>query len=572
MFITPPELPDGRTCRVIKVPSSLYWLGIFNKAITQTMYAYNYKQVYDDHMTPDECAAVGLDIYVEYLASTCEPDAAPYWDDPDAADATGETPTDEPEPWYFALVDPDETLQANIENWFIAAFVAEIAGIPSAIVFLTIAKQFRLAWRTRDWGGIVKIFIDTAQIGEVDTYSATPGIAYFDVTAAPPDSEPTPRTLMIKWDGSHNPDATPDENGDYRISYIRKQLVASEVIPDGTRWDEECDCIQQTPDGGDTWIDNPGLDPRTNPGSQLPPRGGSDPRCDAAENAVSKLEDLINAIVLGVSDGQIAMTLLDICLLFIPGIQILIALLWAVSELLLAIGTTVIAAAFDSDTYDTIKCIFYCNMQPDGTVTADDLASILSDIADQIGGTAQTVCDLIIGQVWKEVGLTNAGIVGDEVGDCDTCACGWCFEMDFTTTDGGFVPVNLSGTDFAVYSAGVGWTAHIQEDGCSNHAYIYMRYAFGGTIDNLGEITMDFTLPYYEGTVHFYDQRLGGSIVSRQSCGTMITSPQTVTLDPVPCNELDVTINGCNMPGSMTITKLTFRGFGECPFGTPNCE
>lgn len=96
---------------------------------------------------------------------------SPFWDDPDAADADGE-PTDNTYTW-----------SERIEDWAIAAFVAT-SGVPgAAVAYLTIAPRFRLYFKTRDFGGIVRILIDDVIIGEVDTYSADPGLTSFDVLA-----------------------------------------------------------------------------------------------------------------------------------------------------------------------------------------------------------------------------------------------------------------------------------------------------------------------------------------------------------------------------------------------------
>jgi hypothetical protein len=48
------------------------WLGIFNAAILQTINAYNYEQLNDTDLTPDEVAATCYGIYETYLSEECE--------------------------------------------------------------------------------------------------------------------------------------------------------------------------------------------------------------------------------------------------------------------------------------------------------------------------------------------------------------------------------------------------------------------------------------------------------------------------------------------------------------------
>jgi len=349
---------------------------------------------------------------------------------------------------------------------------------------------------------------------------------------------------------------------------IRKKLTPAEFSTPFLRYNADCDCVQFTPDNGETWVDQPVNDPRTSDAYRLPPLTGDDTRCRAAEGMTAFVRAIVNERIDTDTALEFAGGILGI-VAFIPGFNVLWALILALASFAVTIAREILEAAFEESDYDQIRCIFFCNIDENGQMSQAQFDSAYADLID-LNAVARTWCQYVF-NTFGCVGLTDAGVSLEAAADCD-CDCGWCYEFDFTVNDGGWLPVVVSGTDFAVYSAGVGWTAHIQNDGCSNHAYIYMRFAFGMTIDNLADATMDFTLPYYSGTVHFYDQRLGGSIASRQSCGDMITSPQSVTLTAVPCDELDVTINSCDSPSGMTITKLTFRGFGDCPFGTPNCE
>jgi hypothetical protein len=445
-----------------------------------------------------------------------------------------------------------------------------------AIVFLTIAKKFRLAWKTGDWGTIVDIFIDGASIGQVDTYSAEPGQTYLDVLIPAEtgfmafDADPPTHELMIVHTGTHNEAATP-RDGSYWMTPIRKELLESEVSPPQFRYDPETDTAQYSPDGGETWVDNPGADPRHNPAYQAPLPGGADPRCDAAATIVQRIKDVVDITIAAPTTLSQANQLLKYVLIFIPEIALIIGII-EVATNFLNILKPYLEASFTTEVYDGLTCLFDCGIHADGSVTAGDISAILALVEADYDDTVFQVVQFITQTWWGEVGTTNAGAVGTITGDCTDCDCGWCFEFDFTVSSGGFSPVNIGGTDFATWESGTGWKAHIQDDGCSNHAYIYITRPFGATIDNLGGALMYFTLPYYEGTVHFYDQNLAGSIVSRQSCGDMITSPQGVTLTPVPCDTLGITINGCNMSGGMIVQRVVFRGFGECPFGTPNCE
>jgi len=70
-FLTPPETPETQDCRLIKIPSSKEWLGIFNSALLETTYAHNFEQVNSTDLTPEATAAACYAIFSAYLVEYC---------------------------------------------------------------------------------------------------------------------------------------------------------------------------------------------------------------------------------------------------------------------------------------------------------------------------------------------------------------------------------------------------------------------------------------------------------------------------------------------------------------------
>lgn len=192
----------------------------------------------DTELTPEQIEQI------EDWASSAEHELmagdiqAPFWDDFDAEDAAEEFPDtvgvfsalalDDPpdNPWYGILVDGTDW-RAQLSAWIIGGFLV-VSGLPgAAISFVTLASRFQLLMRSRDYGGIVKIFIDAAEVGEVDTYSAEPGIASYDVVI-PGAVDGEEHTLWIELSDEHNPAATP-KDGTYWAEVIRKRLYSAEV-------------------------------------------------------------------------------------------------------------------------------------------------------------------------------------------------------------------------------------------------------------------------------------------------------------------------------------------------------
>lgn len=216
------------------------------------------------------------------------------------------------------------------------------------------------------------------------------------------------------------------------ISIVRKKLDPAEVGGANTRYDDDCDCVQTTPDGGTTWIDSPSNDPRHSLSQQLPARTTSDPRCDAAANMRHYLEGFINTVVTVATQGAGASAILGVLAVFMPEIAILWLLCLEIMGGLLSIGQSTINAAFTSGVYDTLESIFYCAIADDGTCTSGQLATIEDQIAAQIGGVVQVVMSLYL-SLLGEVGLTNSGASGSEIGDCSGFECSWCYDYLWQT-------------------------------------------------------------------------------------------------------------------------------------------
>jgi len=70
-FLTPPSLPEENTCRSITIPNDKLWLGIFNSALLDTTYAYNFTQVNATDLTPEETAEICRQIVWDYFESVC---------------------------------------------------------------------------------------------------------------------------------------------------------------------------------------------------------------------------------------------------------------------------------------------------------------------------------------------------------------------------------------------------------------------------------------------------------------------------------------------------------------------
>jgi hypothetical protein len=228
---------------------------------------------------------------------------------------------------------------------------------------------------------------------------------------------------------------------------VRKFLTPDEFSNPSLRYDPDCDCVQYTPDGGTTWYDQPAADPRTSPTSRLPALSGDDRACRAAAGMTKLIENSVNERIDAVTAIEFAGGILGI-VAFIPGFNILYALILALAAFAFTIGREVLEAAFTEEVYDQIRCILFCHVDDDGQMSVDQLAAAYSDL-NALDTIPKAWAQNILA-TFGAVGMSDAGVALEEAGDCDECACSWCHEWvgeDLSTTWSGSTPA----TSFQMY-------------------------------------------------------------------------------------------------------------------------
>lgn len=419
-YLTPDDVPEDRHCRELLIPNSTQWLSVFMGALLPLVDPASWQQY--GTLTPQEAADAALNVIWEAYANDvgiCAAIEPPYWDS--AANVADELPEGEDQPWY-GFREGDVFIE-RIADWIIAGFIA-YAGRPDAAVwFLTIAPQFRLAFKTGDIGGIVRVIIDAVEIGRVNTYSASPGFAYFDVITADEEDDHVLELVLAE-------EVDPAVTVDPIMQIVRKKLDPAEISDPDFRYDPECDCVQRTGDNGATWVDSPQNDVRHADAWRLPPIDADDPRCQAAANMSRWLSNWFEAIdpILAAASSFEALASIVVTLFLVLGPFALVLLALDVAFILFTAGASVINAAFTNETFDTLTCIFYCNIGEDGQCSAEQLEAINSDIDEQLGGIGAIVLHAIFAMV-GEVGLSNWGTTGEAPADCDECGCDECLDL-----------------------------------------------------------------------------------------------------------------------------------------------
>lgn len=248
-YLTPDSADYERLCRSFSIPNDARWLGNFMGAIEVLTHEENWRQY--GLMTPSEAAVVAQGIFNDgfYGNGACNAVPAPYWQDANGDDlAVAASP--ETQNWYGRIHHSDPEFTPDLADFVFSAFLVSV-GVPnSAVQFIVNLRHASIAYRKGQHGAILRVFLDGVEQPEtIDTYSASDDVGQrvYDIIA-------DGAVLWVEHTGEHNPSATPDEDGQYRMDLVRKNL-ADGVSMFQLRQNPDNSCqMQQTLDGGETWL------------------------------------------------------------------------------------------------------------------------------------------------------------------------------------------------------------------------------------------------------------------------------------------------------------------------------
>lgn len=567
-FPTPNDTPEETACIVFTVPASNDWSGLLLGAVKELLNPYNY--YFWGVVTPEEAADKWNEIFTAAVNNnSCSAIVdAPYWEDESGDDADDEAPVDLQQ-WFgeLQIIDDRLSFKDNLGIWIITAFVAAAATPAAAIAFLPFARKFVLTFQHFSLGGLVRILVDTVEIITVDTYSETDEAR--DVTIIMPEPAAgaraaDPQTLWVEYTGEANPAVV----GTASIRVIKKRLSEAEVSPLNLRYNEDCDCVEYSPDGGETWVRSDADDPRVGTKFIKPLKTGSDIRCRSAASMVKWMRDFIEyeagILTAGAAIISAANWMLSFLTIIAP-YAILARLVIDAAGVLFTIGGTALTVAFDEETWEGFLCILYCEIASDGSISESQLITIRTRIITELNTTAAIVLGTVL-DVQGQVGLQNAGELYEVEEDCSDCECGWCHDEDFLLSDGGFEVDTWGG--LAVYTAGIGW----ESADASGFRGMYIHKAFGATY-NFTKIEMT-----YEGmsplTTWVVAGNNGGGDLLHQSGAAEVGEHTVGWTGSQDISWID--FQGGNWVssgsgGNFIAVHAHFEGIGESPYGADNC-
>jgi len=200
--------------------------------------------------------------------------------------------------------------------------------------------------------------------------------------------------------------------------------------PTNRRYNENGE-LEVSYDNGGTWTVDPALDDRFSGvvAPDLPGEDGSEKACIGATAGQEYVkQNLIDSLQVGATFADLnAVAVALAAVLGVTGVGILIA---AFAAAVFVAGVSAVQAAFTSGVWADLKCILYCNIEPDASYTEEGWQGVKADILSTYTGIVSAVLYNWVNSVGA-VGLTNAARSGFAVdGDCGDCACENCSNLD----------------------------------------------------------------------------------------------------------------------------------------------
>jgi len=233
-----------------------------------------------------------------------------------------------------------------------------------------------------------------------------------------------------------------DEIQAFRDDLIRRLMMSccGDEAPDQFRWTED-GVLERSQDGGATWTPAPEFDPRQNSPRFPEPAGteGASKRCIAATGMVAIIKQQIgDQLTDDMSHYTLGQLIADWVGTMIGTSNPFKALIVIAVNQIFALIISVLRAALTETVYDTLLCIFYCNMANDISFDEARLDQVTTDIGDQIGGIATLFFQQLI-NLLGVVGLTNlaraGGATSGDCSDCPECPSDWV--RIYVSTGGG---------------------------------------------------------------------------------------------------------------------------------------
>lgn len=184
--------------------------------------------------------------------------------------------------------------------------------------------------------------------------------------------------------------------------------------------------IEWFDDNTGTWEPIDTGDEREDGDAPVPYAGNPDGDCLAAENITAVYQSALTEIRAGITASRdlvaIAAGISGIMTAFMP-IAVVTTIAFSLTAAALAVGGAGLDDMLDAESLANFKCSIFCNIEEDGSITADDFTNLRANMA-----TWAATVELEIINIWLDafgsVGLQRQAKAGGiTTGDCSMCDC-----------------------------------------------------------------------------------------------------------------------------------------------------
>jgi hypothetical protein len=372
------------------------------------------------------------------------------------------------------------------------------------------------------------------------------------------------------------------QNVDEAIAIIATRRLCE--VPVMTRL-EGCE-LQTSSDGGVTWTAVPGWDAniqgcvqgwQTNPIPYQPP--GQTIAQRACNIAGYLATDVIQAAIKqAVTSYNATQTLLqfatNMSAVFAVELPLTYAFIQMCNDVYQWFTAMTIAnlttASTDGVLWSEVTCAIYNAIKGDGYVTAGNLPTVITNLcnlpysnAAAVGAICSFATDFGINN-WQT--LQNVGALDDV--DCTGCAT-WCYEFDFTASNGGW---NILSGYVGVYVPGTGWQS--QTNGSGNTEIVIQRLLGASYYLTSANITFTAVGPAGGQTRSYHFRHSGADVAVFNIDPNAETSPSHSGARPINAfvDEIWVVLRTSGHVYLETIYNVEIGGNASAFPGASNCS
>lgn len=332
--------------------------------------------------------------------------------------------------------------------------------------------------------------------------------------------------------------------------------------------------LERSDDGGATWQTDTSHDPRF-----ISPVLAMDTAdCNTAVLIVGQVQQIVDQLkdVIAVAGGIAGLVgVLTSTIAAILSAGAALPLVVALGGATLGFSTAAIDAALTADVWERLMCNIQCVTLGATQITASMWEAIKARIVEDETGVAETILWNVV-NFMGPAGIQNAVAMGVEgaflPADCEDCNCAgeWCYEWDFTASNGGWtIATDVNGAR-ATYVAGQGYKTRLSGPGPNRVNNVFLNVSLGTS--RITGVEVDYSVAnFLPKTENYIVPGWPGNNAPIPQDGTGTAARYDLDLGAADLSQIYWDFLSGNTVMEITISRFRLIGDGGNPFGEDNC-